>query len=489
MRFWLIILLLLVVASLQAQQQDSLLNALKLDSLSIPKMDALDSIQNSFYARSDSLKLEYKSKFASIDSSRSGLQEKIDSLKSLQLPADKYTQKLDSVLQQREKVVGSLNSKIDGLKSNATNKINKLELSPELQEKASALTGNIQDFKLPVKDMNIPSLDLPDNPLKNLDGLNTSIESPIGKIGELDGLQNITGKAGDLSSLTENAGAYQKDIQNITQGNLTDVKQLPQALETKAGDLAGVGDLKKSAGAIDPMLKSVESPEAMKEQAVQQVKEVAINHFAGKEQVLQEAMDKMAKLKNKYSSLNSLSEVGKKRPNEMRDKPLIERLLPGIALQIQKKGNDILVDFNPYIGYRLSGRLTSGLGWNQRYGYNTNHNSFSPSTRVYGPRIYSEFKIGKGFSPRAEVELMNTQVPPKLQSKTSDVTGREWVPGAFIGLKKEYRFIKRVKGTAQIMLRVFNYENKSPYADVLNMRIGFEFPMKKKVKPVSSSQN
>jgi hypothetical protein len=65
------------------------------------------------------------------------------------------------------------------------------------------LTGDIKGFKLPVKDMNIPSLDLPDSPLKNPDGLNTSIDSPIGKIGEMDGLQGITGKAGNLSSITQ----------------------------------------------------------------------------------------------------------------------------------------------------------------------------------------------------------------------------------------------------------------------------------------------
>lgn len=480
MRYALLIFLLSVAASLQAQQVDSLLNRLSPDSVHVTQADALDSIQYSFYGKSDSLKLEYKSKFNSIDSTRTRLLSKIDSLNALQLPTDKYTHKLDSVIQQREKAVASLNEKVDGLKSKATDKIYKLELSPELQSKADALTGDIQGFKLPVKDINIPSLDLPGSPLKNLDGLNTSIESPVGKIGELDGLKDITGKTGGLSSITQQAGGYQSDIQNITKGNLQDVKQLPNALESKAGDIAGVGDLKKSAESLDPMLSAAQNPDAMKEQAVKKVKEVAVNHFAGKEQVLQQAMEKMSKLKNKYSSLNSLSEVGKKRPNEMRGKPLNERLLPGIALQIQRKGDNILVDFNPYIGYRLSGRLTSGLGWNQRYGYDTDRNTFSPGTRIYGPRIYSEFKIGKGFSPRAEAEIMNTYVPPRLHSGTTDSYGREWVLGVFVGLKKEYKFMKHVKGTAQIMLRVFNHENKSPYGDVLNMRVGFEFPVKRK---------
>ena len=49
-------------------------------------------------------------------------------------------------------------------------------------------------------------------------------------------------------------------------------------------------------------------------------------------------------------------------------------------------------------------------------------------------------------------------------------------------MKKEYKFIKNVKGTALVMVRLFNPDHKSPYADVLNVSFGFEFPMKKKIK-------
>jgi hypothetical protein len=41
---------------------------------------------------------------------------------------------------------------------------------------------------------------------------------------------------------------------------------------------------------------------------------VAINHFAGKEEVLQAAMDKMSKLKQKYTELNNLKDVPKRKP-------------------------------------------------------------------------------------------------------------------------------------------------------------------------------
>jgi hypothetical protein len=275
---------------------------------------------------------------------------------------------------------------------------------------------------------------------------------------------------GELGSVTDVAG------------NLPNVKELPGALEGKAAEATGLTDITKQAEGLNPMLDAAKNPDALKEQAIQHVQQAAVNHFAGKEQVLQQAMEKMAKLKNKYSSLNSLSEIPKRRPNEMRGKPLVERLLPGIALQVQKKGDDILVDFNPYVGYRLSGRLTAGAGWNHRVGYNTDRNGFTAAPRIYGPRAYGEYRLGKGFSPRLEFEMMRTYVPPQLGGAMSDPGRREWVAGAFAGMKKDYQFIKSVKGTAMVMLRLFNPGHKSPYADVLNVRFGFEFPQKKKKK-------
>jgi hypothetical protein len=138
------------------------------------------------------------------------------------------------------------------------------------------------------------------------------------------------------------------------------------------------------------------------------------------------------------------------------------------------------VDFNPYAGYRFTGRTTAGVGWNQRIAYNLDKKLFNPEARVFGPRIFGEYKLWKGFSPRLEGEVMNTTVPPSTITTSLDPGQREWVWGAFVGLKKEYRFFKNVKGTALIMARIFNTDHKSPYADVLNVRFGFEFPMKKK---------
>jgi len=218
----------------------------------------------------------------------------------------------------------------------------------------------------------------------------------------------------------------------------------------------------------------------LKKEAMEKAKKVAVNHFAGKEEQLKAAMEKVSKYKQKYSSLNGVSELSKKPRNKMHGKPLIERIVPGLAIQIQSKGENFLIDFNPYAGYRITGRLRGGLGWNQRIAYNTDQKGFSPNARIYGPRTFGEFKLSKGFSPRAEIEIMNTNVPPLLS--TIDPMKREWVWGVFMGMKKEYTIYKNIKGTAMVMGRLFNRDHKSPYADVLNVRFGFEFPMKKKIK-------
>jgi hypothetical protein len=496
MRFRLLVILIFSVGYGHAQQRlDSLLQtpAAAVDSLKVPS-NPLDSVQTSFYHGADSLKQSYRNRMASLDSSRNRVQSHIDSLNSLSLPTDKYTGKLDSINAKQASLAAELDQKIGGLKAKTVGKLEKLELPDETRSQLASVTKDINGFKLPVKDLNIPNANLPDSPLKSLDGLNTSIDSPIGKIGELGKVGDLgkigggnlpsipgaDGQLGDLSKITGQAG----DLKGKIPGDIKNVNDIPQGLENKAGDLSGVGDIKKQADGIDPNLGKVndlaKDPAAAKDQALQQVKQKAVDHFAGKEKQLQEAMDKMSKLKQKYSSLNSLSEIPKKRPNEMRGKPFIERLLPGIALQIQKGGDNLMVDFNPYAGYRMTGRLTTGLGWNQRVGYDTRDHNFSPEVRIFGPRVFGEYKLGKGFSPRLEAELMNTYVPPMVRIIWNEDHGRQWVPGVFVGMKKEFRISKGVRGTSMVMLRTFNSNHKSPYSDVLNVRFGFEFPMRKK---------
>jgi hypothetical protein len=188
----------------------------------------------------------------------------------------------------------------------------------------------------------------------------------------------------------------------------------------------------------------------------------------------------MSKYKEKYSNVSSLKDLPEKTPNPMKEKPFIERLVPGLTLQFHSN-QDFLLDVNVSAGYRFTERITAGLGWNQRWAFSIDDREFHPDARIYGVRSYGEFKIKKGFGLRAEVECMNAFVKETVTG-TPEAGSREWVWSAFSGVKQEYRITNFLKGNAQVMYNLFDPHHKSPYGDRINIRMGFELTLKKRKK-------
>lgn len=63
--------------------------------------------------------------------------------------------------------------------------------------------------------------------------------------------------------------------------------------------------------------------------------------------------------------------------------------------------------------------------------------------------------------------------------------GRRWVWNSFAGLKRDYKLFKHLKGNIQMLYNVnsaFTKYRYNLYGDPLTVRMGFEFPMKKKAK-------
>ena len=470
------------------------------DSLLSAPQQRLDSVQQVTAGAFNKLKHSYDSITSVSDVMSNRVQQRIDSLANKSLPTDHLTRRLDSIAAWKQEKLSKVNNRVDSLKQWANTKLDSLALPDELKEKASVLTSKIDGLdaalptnKLPdlslsksVPGMDIPGVDIPglDNPL----GAN-----PLGK-GSLPDIPAIDGQLPDTSlpnlDLPDTGvGEVTEQVKQVTGAIPGSTEDVPGAVEKqvmKLDQVSGVqgqiGEAEKIKGGLgDTGGIDIKDQEAMKKQVMEKAKKQAVDHFAGKEKQLQEAMEKLAKYKKKYSSVQSIADLPKKRPNEMHGKPLVERLVPGIALQLHRKG-DWLVDFNPYLGYRFSGRLTAGIGWNQRVAYNVDLNAFNPDLRIYGPRAFGAYRIGKGFSGWLETEYMNTWVPPRFSSNPNDPNAREWVSSTMAGLKKEYRFIKSVKGTVFILYNLYDPRHRSPYGDRLNMRIGFEFPMKKKKK-------
>jgi hypothetical protein len=94
-------------------------------------------------------------------------------------------------------------------------------------------------------------------------------------------------------------------------------------------------------------------------------------------------------------------------------------------------------------------------------------------------RSYGEYKFKNGFGLRADIEYMNTEV--SAGAPPNEITNREWVWSAFSGVKQEYRIAGILRGNIQVLYNLFDPHNKSPYVDRLNIRMGFEFNLKRKV--------
>lgn len=505
----------------------------KLDSLAQKlsfNTDSVNQFTNKITQLTDSLPSTAKFE-GKLDSLRQRFTLRTDTLNKFGRPAAKIQGKLDSI--QQKNPLNKLNdagARVEAVTDKATQPISnvqgkvneKLSLMDKESGGQSGLPGQVQvpglqspglnpgqagglnSPSLPGMDqsalggMNMPGIDTPglnsmDNPLEGknlptdqLDKLNEIGSMPQEQLDKLNNIDEL-GKAKDgLGKVKEVGGEvskYGEDIKNVSTGDIGSLEAAPKALEGKLSEVEQVQGIQKEMTGADEykeMLGKGNDPEAMKKMAAEEVKKQAVDHFAGKGEQLSNAMNKISGLKLKYSNVKSLKDLPKRPPNPMKGKPMIERLVPGLVLQIQVSEH-WLIDYNPVLGYRLGGRVTVGAGWNQRVAIGSDFKTYSDE-RVYGPRVYGEFKFGKGFAVRADVEKLNTFIPPLGFNGVQPEGSREWVWSAFVGLKKDYKFMKNVMGNFQFLYNVYDDHDNSPYADRLVVRTGFEFPMRKKVK-------
>lgn len=461
-----------------SQSEDSLgiSNTLpQADTVQLPHQEAIDSLQKAALHVHDSLRHVYDSVTGTAEIAVQRTRKQIDSVAALGLPADSFITRLDSIERWRNARLDSIANKIAALRANMRKELNGFDLPPEVARQVDAVLSRTNEPDLSLPDdigINVPSLEHPvsGQSLPNIPDTNLSTEN----IGDLaDPLAPIGPDAPTLSG--------QLPVQQQVAGVVpADTESAAVMLEEKAAALpatAGVAQQLDEASALNPMPATPEDPEAMKEKLVEDGKKMAVNHFAGKEAQLRQAMDKLSTLKKKYGSFESVANLPKKAPNPMREKPFVERLVPGVALQ-PGHSDHWLLDVNLYVGYRFTGRFTAGAGWNHRFAYDADANAFSSGPVIYGPRVYGEYDIGKGFSPRLELEYMNTYVPAQFASNPDNPDSREWVFGTMAGMKKEYTITRRLKGTVLLLYNVYDPHHKSPYKNRLNGRFGVEWGMK-----------
>lgn len=431
------------------------------DSLVAQQLLQVDSVQRATSQKLDSLHTTYDSVQHSLTQAIGKLNHQKDSLTQLGLPTEGIDQRLDSVTLAANQKLTTLKTEAAAVKDKAVAKLETIAIHPEVDKVVKDYASKLQmaDITLPAADFAMPGMDWP--AMQSIPGLDLP---ELNLPGNTIALDKIGGEVALPQLNTELPTDLPTNVELPTQ------EQVAEQLEQRAKDAADLGNL--------PEAPTMPTEEQTKEQVMTQARKAAVDHFAGKQEQLKAAMDKMSKYKQKYSSVQSIKDLPKRPPNPMKEKKFVERLVPGVALQVFRQ-NDWKLDVAPYVGYRFTGRLTVGMGWNERITF-TSDELMRKKLRVYGPRFYSEYMAFKGFSGRVEVETMNAFVRESIQ--TPDAGKREWVPAVLAGLKKDYRITKSLRGTALLLYNFYNPDFKSPYGDRLNVRFGFEYRIKVKRK-------
>ncbi|MEI7595381.1 MAG: hypothetical protein WCK02_06505, partial [Bacteroidota bacterium] len=84
-----------------------------------------------------------------------------------------------------------------------------------------------------------------------------------------------------------------------------------------------------------------------------------------------------------------------------------DRLYTGGNIGLQF-GTVTFVDLSPQIGYKITERLSAGIGATYQY-YRYKDATYDMSASVYGGRIFSRFMITESFFAHGEYEILNLQ--------------------------------------------------------------------------------
>jgi len=425
------------------------------------------------------------------DSVAAQLNARIDSLSTMELPTDAYARHLDSLyatfsnrdLAALHKVYGTASDKADArlahLDSIVTGKRTTLDSLMHTGGQPSYMNLSIPNAEAITKQLNVipevPTLPTASIPNRSLPTVNTQIpQAPaITMPGEIGAAQDLAGKAGELSGKVGEAGTV---VQDINTGNIGAAAD--KVADQQAQRLAGASGLTDAVSAGEAAKSAVlTKPDLSTDAAQAQAKKAFVDHFAGKEALVQKDMESISKVQMKYRTVNDSRQLPKHVPNAMKGKPFRERLIPGISVQLLT-ANHASLDIAPSIGYKLSGRLRTGIAAYKRLSYFKQSRSIRTED-VTGFRLYGELKIKDQLYVHIEPELFRDRRPNTIPPG-NDVPGT-WQRRLNLGILKTYTINPRWTGTVMILYDVLDLKN-FPNTRGGGLRVGVEYKLKNKEK-------
>ncbi|HEY8937495.1 MAG TPA: hypothetical protein VIM65_19855 [Cyclobacteriaceae bacterium] len=341
--------------------------------------------------------------------------------------------------------------------------------------------------------INLPKAEAPgeltniQNDASNLEKASTSKIEELGSNKDLIEVKDGIGKVGSVTGKIE---GYNKDLKTISNGNIDKMEALPKDIENMAMQQKPLKELgsevKAGEASKNVLMQYQDAAKKMNEDGGKSaLKNIASkelpDYFAGNEKKLQAGVAKLEKLKRKYGSVPDSRYLPKHVPNAMKDKPFIEHVVPGINFQVFQIGGYSTVDISPFVMYKITTRWRTGIGSTYRMQFDKNIN-FVHAHDAHGYRIMTNYTLFGGFNFHVEGEWIR-MVPynPTTNTRLNDSEKKQWITSLNVGILKHYKISNHVQGNFQALYN-FCYHRNGLYPNKLNIRFGFEFPLKKKVK-------
>lgn len=429
----------------------------------------------------------------------------LDSIRQLKMPTLEKQRKLDSISNH----AGNLRKELDVKQTQLQEKLTRRyddwanSLGKKLNSDSSGLrmpgvpSTSLPSTGLPAKSrLDVPSVPnitnlspaLPEIPVLNtldfselamseeLTNVNRNLSIP--SMDQLHSMeQNITDFTGPLEEYKEKLA--------IAKGSLGDPSD-PSRLADEA--LTGVTEVNEVTGELDAAKAArtnnefLQTADKMKDvgTVMDQLQSPAFNHFEGKQAAMQAAMTQLAKYKEKYSSIGSLSEIKKETwlpRNGLKGVPFRNRIRYGLNFAFQNNRDTLLIDLYPTVSYRITGRLEMGAGLMYRVKGVKTDLSVDQYRPVWGTSLFAVVKTFKAIYLRMETDA--TSYP--VITATDGVPYRDWRWTFLSGIQTNFNLSRQLSGNLQ-MLYTFDKSLKDVFPDRLSLRFGIQYRLKPKAR-------
>lgn len=406
----------------------------------------------------------------------------------------------------------AIQQKIDSIQLKLTEKIRNTE--KVLQEKISVAHNGELEIPNDLPQPPVPGLAIPaGNKVIDLDVIetpvNVNLSSDIPVIGEAkipdttDGLDALTEKVkphlpqiekvDDISeeitkidARLDEVQTYERDVQKMKENGLADAEKLPEEIEKRVENMDEIKALDaeaKKATEYQDIIQRYKDQKLLHEEIKRKAKQVATEKLNKFSPAVKDAQQQIAKVKKWAPAVQSFKDLARKRPNEMKGQPFRQRFIPGMTLQTYNK-DKFTFDWAIQAGYRMTGRLTTGLGYTYRLSVDKDNRNWVAGEGISGYRFFTDFRLLKTFYAHGEFEFLTID---KLKQPVQIETYSTEVWGSYFGIGKRYNISRKVKGSIIGLYRV-DYEGSVPGLSKVNMRIGFDLSLKKEKRkfPVSN---